>query len=83
MSAGWIYYPPESQFARLWGGSTLEGNRSRGLYTALLAARAQEAQRRGVGYLTVDASPMSQPILEHFGFVKIADSYPCKWKVIK
>jgi GNAT superfamily N-acetyltransferase len=80
-SAGWIYYPPESQFASLWGGSTLKEYRNRGLYTALLAARAQEAQRRGVGYLTVDASPMSRPILERFGFVKIADSFPCKWKV--
>jgi GNAT superfamily N-acetyltransferase len=83
VSAGWIYYPPESQFASLWGGSTLEEFRNRGLYTALLAARAQEAQRRRVRYLTVDASPMSQPILEGFGFVKIADSYPCKWKITR
>ena len=81
VSAGWIYFPPESRFASLWGGSTLEEYRKRGLYGALLAVRAQEAQRRGVGYLTVDASPMSQPILERFGFVKIADSFPCKWRV--
>lgn len=81
VSAGWIYFPPESRFASLWGGSTLEEYRKRGLYGALLAVRAQEAQRRGVGYLTVDASPMSQPILEWFGFVKIADSFPCKWRV--
>jgi len=79
--AGWIYFPEGSQFASLWGGSTLEGYRKRGLYTALLAVRVQEALRRGVGYLTVDASPMSQPILERFGFVKIADSVPCKWVV--
>ena len=32
------------------------------------------------GYdLTVDASPMSRPILERFGFQMIAVSFPCKW----
>jgi len=51
------------------------------LYTALLAVRLQEAAARQVGYLTVDASPMSQPILEKFGFECSAYSYPCKWKV--
>lgn len=81
VSAGWIYFPEGSQFASLWGGSTLEEYRNRGLYTALLSVRVQEALRRGVDYLTVDASPMSQPILERFGFVKIADSFPCRWKV--
>lgn len=80
-SAAWIYFPKGSQFAGLWGGSTLSGFRKQGLYTALLAVRAQEAKARGVRYLTVDASPMSQPILEQFGFEKFAVSYPCKWKV--
>ena len=80
-SAAWIYFPEQSQFASLWGGSTLAGYRGQGLYTALLAVRVQEAKARGVSYLTVDASPMSQPILEKFGFVKIAESYPCKWEV--
>jgi hypothetical protein len=79
--AGWIYFPEGSQFASLWGGSTLQEYRNRGLYTTLLAVRVQEALRRGVSFLTVDASPMSQPILERFGFVKIADSVPCKWKI--
>ena len=80
VSAAWIYYPKASRFASLWGGSTLESYRGRGLYTALLAIRAQEARTRQVGYLTVDASPMSRPILEKFGFEMIAYSYPCKWK---
>ena len=48
--------------------------------TALLAVRAQEAKARQVKYLTVDASPMSRPILEKFGFGLMAYSYPCKWK---
>ncbi len=67
-SSAWVRFHPGSHFASLWGGSTVSEYRRRGLYTALLAARAQEARRRGVGFLTVDASPMSQPILERLGF---------------
>jgi hypothetical protein len=55
--------------------------RGQGLYTALLAIRAQEAISRHVEFLTVDASAMSRPILEKFGFIKIAESYPCKWQL--
>lgn len=80
-SAAWVYFPEGSQFASLWGGSTLAEHRGKGLYSALLAIRAQEAVSRGRGYLTVDASPMSRPILEKFGFVQIAESYPCLWRV--
>jgi hypothetical protein len=79
-STAWIYFPKHSQFASLWGGSTVSGFRKQGLYTALLAVRAQEAKARQVRYLTVDASDMSRPILEKFGFEMIAYSYPCKWK---
>jgi len=81
VSAAWIYFPKHSQFASLWGGSTLSSFRKQGLYTALLAVRAQEAKARKVRYLTVDASTMSRPILEKFGFEMIAYAYPCKWKL--
>jgi hypothetical protein len=81
VSAAWIYFPKNSQFASLWGGSTVSGFRKQGLYTALLAVRVQEAKARQVRYLTVDASDMSRPILEKFGFEMIAYSYPCKWKL--
>jgi Acetyltransferase (GNAT) family len=79
-SAAWIFFPKHSQFASLWGGSTINNYRKHGLYTALLSVRAQEAKTRQVRYLTVDASPMSRPILEKFGFELIAYSYPCKWR---
>lgn len=79
VSCGWIHFPPTGQFASLWGGSTLPEYRGRGLYTALLAARVQEAIRRGFRYLTIDASPMSRPIVERFGFVYVATTYPCQW----
>jgi GNAT superfamily N-acetyltransferase len=80
-SAAWIYFPEHSQFASLWGGATISSFRKQGLFTALLAVRAQEAKARQVRYLTVDAMPMSRPILEKLGFEMIAYSYPCKWKL--
>jgi GNAT superfamily N-acetyltransferase len=79
-STAWVYFTKHSQFASLWGGASLSGYRKQGLYTALLAVRAQEARARQVRYLTVDASDMSRPILEKFGFKRMAWSYPCKWK---
>jgi hypothetical protein len=79
-SAAWVYFPERSQFASLWGGSTIADFRRQGLYGALLRVRAQEARQRQVRYLTVDASPMSRPILEQAGFELLAWSYPCKWK---
>ena len=79
-SAAWIYFPERSQFATLWGGATIRSFRKQGLFTALLAVRAQEAKARQVRYLTVDAMPMSRPILEKLGFEMIAYSYPCHWK---
>jgi hypothetical protein len=80
-STAWVYFPKHSQFASLWGGASLSGYRKRGLYTALLAVRAQEARARQVRYLTVDASPMSRPILEKFGFEQMGYSYPCHLKL--
>ena len=78
-STAWVYFHEGSQFASLWGGSTLPAYRQRGLYSALLAVRTQEARSRGVRFLTVDASPMSRPILQSFGFQWLTTIYPCKW----
>jgi GNAT superfamily N-acetyltransferase len=80
-AAGWIEYYPGKPVAGLWGGSTRATFRGNGLYKALLARRAQEALQRGVSYLTVDASPMSRPILERLGFQLVAISNPCTWQV--
>lgn len=68
-SSAWTRFYPGRQFAELYGGSTLPEQRGRGLYTALVKTRAQEARQRGVRFLTVDASPMSRPVLEKLGFV--------------
>jgi len=79
VSAAWCLFTPDSEFAGLWGGTTLPEYRKRGLYTGLLAVRAQEAHTRGRRFLTVDASPMSRPILEQLGFVTIATATACVW----
>ncbi len=80
-ASGRVYFPENSQFASLWGGSTVPEYRRRGVYTALLSVRLQEAQARGKPYLTVDASPMSRPILEKFGFQAIGSAWACEWQV--
>jgi GNAT superfamily N-acetyltransferase len=77
--AGWIYFHPNGQFADLWGGSTVPEHRGRGLYTAVLAARVQEAAARGYRFLTIDASPMSQPIVARYGFRLLTMAWECKW----
>ena len=82
-SAAWIYFHAGSRFASLWGGSTLPQFRRQGHYSHLLAARAQEARDRGFSLLTVDAGPMSRPILEKHGFQSLATSWPCSWKGTK
>ena len=41
--AAWTSFPKGSQFAGLWGGATLAKFRQMGLYTAVVAIRAQEA----------------------------------------
>ena len=79
VSAAWSQFTPESEFVGLWGGTTLPEYRQRGLYTGLLTVRAREARTRGRRFLTVDASPMSRPILERFGFVRIATATACIW----
>jgi len=75
-----IRFHPRSSFASLWGGSTVPERRRRGLYTALLAVRAQEARRRGYRFLTIDASPMSRPICEKHGFQFLTCAHECVWR---
>jgi ribosomal protein S18 acetylase RimI-like enzyme len=68
VSSGRLEMPKGRSFASLWGGGTLEAYRGRGIYKALVDARAREAARAGFAYLTVDARDTSRPILERLGF---------------
>lgn len=79
VSAAWLEINPGTDFGGLWGGSTLEQWRGRGIYKALVAARARVAATRGVKYLQVDASADSEPILRRLGFTAITTTTPYVW----
>ena len=68
--------PPGRPFAGLWGGGTVPEFRGRGIYRALVAARAEIARKAGYRFLTVDALPTSRPILERLGFVPLTTTTP-------
>ncbi len=80
VSAGRLETPPDSEFAGLFGGGTAPAHRRRGIYRSLVGARAQEAQRRGYRYLTVDAADQSRPILERIGFVPLTTIRAWTWR---
>jgi len=67
-----VEFPPRRSFAGLWGGGTISEYRGRGIYRALVRARADEARRRGYRYLRVDARETSRPILERLGFIPLS-----------
>jgi len=79
-SVGRLYTHPQSHFGGLYGGGTRERFRGRGLYRALVAARARDALALGAKYLVVDALPTSRPILERLGFVQVSETWPCEWE---
>ena len=68
ISSGRLELAPGKAFAGLYGGGTVPTQQGRGVYRALVAARATEARRRGHRFLTVDARETSRPILERLGF---------------
>jgi GNAT superfamily N-acetyltransferase len=76
IGTGWIDFPERSCFAELHGGAVLPGERGRGVYSALFQARVHEAAARGIRFVTVDAAPMSRPILLRKGFTHVCDTIP-------
>jgi GNAT superfamily N-acetyltransferase len=73
VSAGRVELPQDRSFASIWGGGTVPEFRHRGIYRAMVAARAQLARDSGHAYLAVEALETSRPILQRLGFVKMAD----------
>ena len=80
VSAARVNFHQGTDFASLWGGSTLAEWRGRGIYKALVSRRADEAAERGFRYLQVDASDDSRPILERLGLRKLATTTPYVWR---
>jgi GNAT superfamily N-acetyltransferase len=76
VSAGRVEFHEGTDFASLWGGSTLPAWRGRGAFRALVGHRALLARDRGFRYLQVDALPASRPVLERMGFRPLAETTP-------
>ena len=80
VSAGRLEPVPGTDFAGIWGGSTLREWRGRGIYRALTAARAQSALRQGKALINSDSTEGSRPILERYGFLKVSTTTPYLWR---
>ena len=79
VAAGRLTVVPGTSFAGVWGGSTLPEWRGRGIYRALVAARARAALARGVRLINSDCTDMSRPILERSGLVAVTTTTPYVW----
>ncbi len=82
IGSGWTEFLEESAFPELHGGAIAPQWRDNGVYSALLTTRLQEIAKRGYQYVTVDAAPMSYPILQKKGFISLATSRPFKLPAI-
>jgi predicted GNAT family acetyltransferase len=79
VSAGRLEPVPDTDFAGIWGGSTLPEWRGRGLYRAITAARARAALRLGKTLIHSDSTAYSRPILERYGFLQVSTTTPYHW----
>jgi GNAT superfamily N-acetyltransferase len=77
--AGRLQVVPGTEFAGIWGGATLPEHRGRGIYRALVSARARSAVDRGVRYLHSDSTDMSRPILQRSGLLPVTTTTPYVW----
>lgn len=72
VAGGRLESEPGRQFGELFGGGVRPANRGQGLYRALVHARAEEAKKLGLRYLSTQAMETSRPILERMGFEPLA-----------
>ncbi len=79
VAAGRLIVVPGTECAGIWGGATLPQWRGRGIYRALVAARAKAAIERGVRLIHSDCTDMSRPILERSGLVAVTTTQPYVW----
>jgi GNAT superfamily N-acetyltransferase len=68
VASGYVVLDPRGNFAYLGGGAALAEHRGKGLYRALVHARAAIARDANIRHLAIEASPASRPILERLGF---------------
>jgi GNAT superfamily N-acetyltransferase len=79
VSGGRLVCVEGTEFAGVWGGATVPEWRGRGLYRALVSARARSALARGFRYIQSDCTPMSRPILERSGLLAVTTTTPYIW----
>ncbi|MBV8141350.1 MAG: GNAT family N-acetyltransferase [Verrucomicrobia bacterium] len=80
VGCGRLSAPQHSRFSGLWGGCVLPDFRGLGVYRALLSSRiAALRQFESIAYLRGDALATSRPILEKYGFHRIASTWPADW----
>ena len=79
--SAWIRYHPGTQFASLWGGSTLPAYRGRGLYTAVLSIRQEAGARPPLpDHRCQPDEPADRG--EH-GFQLLTFAHVCNWHVVR
>lgn len=79
VGAGRLEIAAGTDFAGLWGGATQGPWRGRGIYRALVAARARAALAAGSALLHSDCTELSRPILERSGLVAVTTTTPYLW----
>lgn len=79
VAAGRLEPVSGTDFAGIWGGSTLPEWRGRGIYRALTSVRARTALLQGKTLIHSDSSDYSRPILERYGFIKVSEVHPYTW----
>jgi GNAT superfamily N-acetyltransferase len=70
---------PNSDFVGIWGGATLPAYRGRGIYRAVLDARARSALAAGKKLVHSDSTEDSRPILERCGLIQVSTTTPYNW----
>ena len=80
VSAGRLEPVAGTDFAGIWGGSTLPQWRGQGIYRALTAARARSALKLGKTLIHSDSTEYSRPILDRYGMVRVSTTTPYRWR---
>lgn len=80
IGTGWTTFAQGSRYPEVHGGAVLPAWRGRGIYGELSRIRFEEIVRRGFVWVAVDASSMSEPILNRFKFKRICMTHPMRMK---
>lgn len=78
--SGRVDFVNGTDFATLWGGACESRHQGRGLYRAIVAARARSAVCRGKRFVQVDCTAYSRPILQRAGLTAITTTTPTLWR---